>query len=258
MAVYKILTVVLISLPAAAFSASVDPNAPPAVFWQWNSRYFGRGRSEEEAPQEEIFQSYFDRSNLEKSSTIMGSYNRENPERWAGHPGSRSSVDGSSILVLGKRLKLSRGPRKKRSQLEISSYNDDLEDIQNFRRENFPSSDSNEISVSEIVYLDPLFKIPVVQRVAASPPSPKTRPTPTPTTPTSKSSVKSSQRRCDALNGDCFDEFQKVFSVGPYVQTRLVIFKCKCYYTFKGYLHGHFHTKSHRSVVRFQLRLKPG
>ena len=226
--VFRIMMIVVIFILAATLCDSVEQNlAPPPVFWQWNAKYAGtRGRSSEATPPEEIYpeyvQSYFDRSNLEKSSTIMGSYNRENPERWFGHQSLRSREDGSSILVLGKRLKLSHGPRKRRSQLEISSYKDDLQSLQNFRRKNSKPSVSSDADVSEIVYLDPLFKIPVVQRVATILNRPKMRPTTTTPSPTltTKTGVKS-QRRCDALNGDCLDEFQKVFSVGPFVQTRL-------------------------------------
>lgn len=224
------LTFVVISISAAACSVSLEHKAdPPPVFWQWNTRYLNRGRSSEEAPTEENYpefiQSYFDSSNLEKSATIMGSYVRETPERWFGQQSSKSIEDGSpAILVLGKRLKLSHGPRKKRSQLEISSYNDDL---QNLKTESPLPIVPSDAEVSEIVYIDPLFKIPVVQRVAASPTRSKIPPTPTSTSATipmsmmtPKSSVKS-QRRCDPLSGDCLDEVQEVLSVGPFVQTRL-------------------------------------
>jgi hypothetical protein len=80
------------------------------------------------------------------------------------------------------------------------------------------------------MYLDPLFKIPVVQKVLIKEVATKKGETSTAAIddkqPTLKNVVES-QRRCDPLSGDCTDdvqkEFEKILAIEPFVQTRLPI-----------------------------------
>ena len=61
----------------------------------------------------QFLHSYFDNTNLDKYPTKMGSYRRDNPEPWSSNTYLNPE---STILVLGEKIKLSHGPRKKRSQ----------------------------------------------------------------------------------------------------------------------------------------------
>jgi hypothetical protein len=94
-------------------------NPPPPVFWRWNAPYGPQRRSgatADDGAYPEFLLNYFDAASLDRAPTAMGSYYRDNPDFWTtGTTTNGVSSDDSDSLVLGRRLKLSHGPRRKRS-----------------------------------------------------------------------------------------------------------------------------------------------
>lgn len=176
----------------------------------------------------QFLHSYFDNTNLDKYPTKMGSHRRDNPEPWSSNTYLNPE---STILVLGEKIKLSHGPRKKRSQDYFLRHfyrkNDFRSEPQLEKLNNFVAEETSEDE--ETVYLDPLFKIPVVNfqkeknKTKASVVRANIyRPT---------INVVKFQRRCDTQSVDCFNDanhrtlnnFERFLAVKPFVQTRFVL-----------------------------------
>ena len=118
MLVKHFLTIGCLVQICSCFVSKSSQFSPPPVFWQFKSNPL-RARSQtitdEGYPQ--FLLSYYDAKNLDRFSTSMGTYPRDNPIVWSGNSNNRLE-EKKEVLVLGKRLKLSHGPRRKRANMK--------------------------------------------------------------------------------------------------------------------------------------------
>ena len=101
---------------------SSQSSSPPQVFWQFTSNpQRGRSQTISDEGYPQFLLSYYDAKNLDRSSTSMGTYRRDNPIVWSGNSNNiRLGEKKEEVLALGKRLKLSHGPRRKRQNSKSS------------------------------------------------------------------------------------------------------------------------------------------
>lgn len=180
--------------------------------------------------------SYNDNQNLLKYPMKLGAYS---PQAWTQFHDFLSKGN-SSLLVLGDMIRLSHGPQKRRYPEKLSHPLTRVKGSQKFGL----FSEFKKINSDDHVevYIDPLFKTPVVNKQlkrsetenrisTASNNFIKRTPsnvTASQIRPTSNVS-KSNRRRCDAANFDCVDDVRhqsiddlgRFLAVGPFVQTRL-------------------------------------
>jgi hypothetical protein len=144
------------------FVASVNSeyvtSQPPPVFWKWDNTGLPipnsqRGRSspildlvEPKGDSYSACWALYNPKFLNKNALSYGTYNRDSPETWSGSPNNLGDQleEGRERLLLGKRIKLSQGPRRRKRMADLSS---DLE-----------QSSSRQ---SRMVVIDPQFGIPI-------------------------------------------------------------------------------------------------
>ena len=136
-------------------SSSGQSVVAPQAFWKWDNTGLPiansqRGRSSSPIldlvePKGDSYSAWWALYNpnfVNKSPLSVGTYRRDNPVAWIGNPNNLGDQlkEGKERLLLGKRLKLSQGPRRRKRMSE------------------FKSSLSRE---SRMVVIDPQFGIPI-------------------------------------------------------------------------------------------------
>ena len=132
----------------------VEASQPPTAFWKWDNTGLPipnsqRGRStpildlvEPKGDSYSAWWALYNPNFVNKNPLSYGTYKRDNPVAWIGDPNNLGDQleDGKERLLLGKRLKLSQGPRRRKRTVE------------------FESSLSRK---SRMIVIDPQFGIPI-------------------------------------------------------------------------------------------------